>query len=307
MGACEFLRMEFLMNLWPVSKTRKRLYWVAEAHADLVERDRRARQVAQELTDRQYAQFPSLLANWTWTPHQFRPSCPGLFDWMDIWQAALFAVLRFSGGKGLATLRRVGFGPYDWPQGVAINVLATLASEGVETKQVNAEILAAIDGWRWETQMRALPGLAALSKESEGIAAWIEKQLIQVGSDDLIDALEWLEILVEPAPEMAKRHADLARRVAEDSGRGIPRTPLQDGQPVFEDGRLLVQSGREYPSIPDLHAIRASLILLQLFPEEAQHQKALQDWAESHPDEQLRAELRQRLSQLQPARPDATP
>jgi len=65
---------------------------------------------------------------------------PGLGDWISARQFAIFEMFYNFGPAALPVLRSTAFGEYDWPQGNAIEILCRLATDGIETEEIVAEI-----------------------------------------------------------------------------------------------------------------------------------------------------------------------
>ena len=67
---------------------------------------------------------------------------------MSARQFAIFEMFYFFGPASLPVLQRVAYGPYDWTQGNAIEILCRLAADGIDRKRVVDELVARMPGMR---------------------------------------------------------------------------------------------------------------------------------------------------------------
>ena len=214
-------------------------------------------------------------------------------------QHAIFEILYHFREASLPVLRKIAFGPYDWTQANAVDVLCRLAAEGIETETIANEIIKDIPNWRYEAILYTINSLAQFAPRAPNVMNSLHEMVKEWASDDPIEAMDILEPLAKHAPDAARKHENLLRGIMREAGEGT-RSPLADGQVVelqSDDGQTIVgaAAGPSHPSIPDYHAIRSALILQQLFPADDEVLAKLTDWAENHPEQQVRSELKERL------------
>jgi hypothetical protein len=277
--------------------------WVAMSIHDPDTFARRARAAAERLGLGSIDLLPRYFHQPPRMPPDVAARFPGLGDWMSACQFACFEILYHFREAALPLLRRVAFGPYDWTQARAVEILCRLAKEGLETERIASEIAEGLPHWRYEAVLHTIQAVSTFARCSSGVQEALDRLIHEWAEDDPIDALELVEALARNAPEGARQHERLLRQVMETHGWGT-REPLADGQIVeVEAGAgewlLAAASGSSYPSLPDYHAIRAALVLRSLFPEDAPATLRLGHWAASHPDAQVRRELKEHLGQPQ--------
>lgn len=261
----------------------------------------RARQAAQELGPQSIPALLSLMHRQGLEPPELKEDLQGLGAWLSLWQAALFEILYHLREAALPALRGVAYGEYDWTQCTAIGILCRLAIEGLERERIAAEIVADIPNWRYEAVLSTVDDLAQLAPYAPPVAGKLQEMAKEWAEDDPIEAMEIIGPLVRHAPETAAVFEPTLRHILREVGRDS-RSPLADGQVVQIDSRdgeaaFVALSGPTYPSLPDFHAVRAAMLLNDLFPGDPEATKSLQQWAEDHPDEAARQEIAEYLSE----------
>lgn len=226
----------------------------------------------------------------------------GLGDWMVACQFACFEILYQFREQSLPLLRRVAFGPYDWTQANAVEILCRLAMEGIESERIGQEIAADLPNWRYEAVAYSVESLTTFARESAAVGDAFHRMVNEWAEEDPVEALVLLEPLVRNAPALARKHEALLRQISDEFGLGR-RHPLLDGHVMSVeriDGELRIPpvGGPDCPSIVDLHAIRAALLLLRLNPADADLSERLDEWATHHPHAVLRQNLSRQLEEL---------
>jgi hypothetical protein len=273
----------------------EKIRWIAQTIKDRKIFQERAATVAGELGNGDIEILPQFFHNESSPPPELQADFPGFGDWLSARQFAIFEVLYNFREAALPVLRRVAFGTYDWTQANAIEILCRFGIEGIEREQLAEEIAAELPNWRSEAILYAMNGLAKFSPYAPALTEALQNLAEEWGADEPIEALEILEPLVRHAPQTARQQEHLLRQVMRESGIG-QRSPLSDGQVVnLEESEeqmvWVAQSGRSHPSILDYHAIRAALMLYQLNPTDNEVITYLREWAEHHPNEQVRREV----------------
>lgn len=187
----------------------------------------------------------------------------------------------------------MAFGPYDWTQANATEVLCRLAIEGVETTHTSEQIARALPTWRYEQIMRVCAFVAELSVRSPALRAAYEALIVNYLEGDPVDAFELIAALARFDPRAVRqRYGDFLLQLSEGTGL-VGRTAFDDGHVVTgDDGKSLVaKSGPTYPLLEDFHRIRAAVLRYELFPEDERTRKRLAEWSVQHPDESVRSEL----------------
>lgn len=225
--------------------------------------------------------------------------------WMAACQCAIFEILYNFREASLPLVREVAFGVYDWTQANAIDILGRFGIDGIEREKIAGELAFALPKLRYEAVLYSINSLTRFAPYAPPLMEALDRMIVEWSEDDPIETLELLEPLSRNAPEQARKYEPVLRSILTDTGRGV-RDPLADGQVVeTEDSEgntaVVAASGPTYSSIADLHAIRATLILKGLFPEDIEIRRRLEDWASSHPDESVRAELSEELQAEQEA------
>ncbi|MBY0238843.1 MAG: hypothetical protein K2X55_05970, partial [Burkholderiaceae bacterium] len=99
-------------------------------------------------------------------PPDLEGQFPGLGQWISARQFAIFEMFYFMGTPALPTLRRTASGKYDWTQGNAIEILCRLAADGVECRQITAELKTLLPDVREEALLYAIGPLARQAKDN---------------------------------------------------------------------------------------------------------------------------------------------
>ena len=92
----------------------------------------------------------------------------GLGGWLSACQFAIFELIFQLEEDAVPFLREIAWGPYDWTQGNAIELLIRLGAKGIQPEETKREISEKFPHIRYEAQLYALePILPRLSSESE--------------------------------------------------------------------------------------------------------------------------------------------
>lgn len=276
------------------SSVGEQIAWVAASITTPETFHSRARLAAEALGPRCIPLLPGFFHKPPPIPDEVKDQFQGLGQWMEVCQAAIFEILFYFREAALALLRQVAFGVYDWTQARAIEILCKLALEGLERQQIEKELAHALPQLRYETVMQARSALAQLAVVAPQLKAAFHALIYEYMQDDPVDALDLIEALAFADPSSVKEYETFLHKLM----RGemlAGRHPILDGA-ILElkpDGSEIVH-GTPLPD--DYHAIRASLVLLRLFPDDETVIGVIRQWAAAHPDEKVRQELRQQLS-----------
>ncbi len=171
----------------------EKIRWVASSIHESDEFCKRAGTAASDLGAGAIETLEALFHTEHSPPADLADRFPGLGDWIAARQFAIFEIFYYFREAALPVLRRVAFGPYDWTQGNAIEVLCRLESEGIERDQIIADVRSEFPNIRYEAQLYSIgpllthaednPALAAVLKEFEDIEAYrkIVEELKDVG------------------------------------------------------------------------------------------------------------------------------
>ncbi len=275
---------------------------VAASFGEPDEFQRRAVEAATRLGPQCMDRLPDYFHRSPQKPVEASEMFTGLGDWMVACQFAFFEILYQFREQSLPLLRRVAFGPYDWTQANAVEILSRLAMEGIEPERIGQEIAADLPNWRSEAVACAVDSLTTFARESVAVGDALHRLVIEWAEEDPIEALVLLEPLVRNAPALARTHEVLLREICDEFGLGR-RHPLLDGhvvsvERIAGETRIPPVVGPECPSIVDLHAIRAAVLLLRLNPADADLSERLDEWATHHPHAVLRQNLSRELEEL---------
>lgn len=142
-------------------------------------------------------------------PAQYAHAFRGLGAWLSARQFAVFEVYFYIGAAALPEIRRVAFGPYDWIQGNAIEVLCRLAAEGIEKQAILQEIKSKSPDIFYEAKIYAIAPL---------IHQKIDNPNLQNIIDFLINEAGFGEAY-EDAPRQQQRKIDVAETKVEVLGQ----------------------------------------------------------------------------------------
>jgi hypothetical protein len=300
-GSCESEEGEgsqSVTNDDPHYSAYERIAWVAASIKDAEVFKDRARIAAEQLGPQSIRGLPRFFHNPPEEPSDVTGQFPGLGDWMAACQFAIFEILYHFREASLPLLRRVAFGPYDWTQANAIDILCRFGIEGIQRERIAQELAEDFPNWRYEAITYSIESLAKFAAFAPPVMQVLEDLIREWGKDDPIDALEIIEPLVRNVPESAKMYEPELRELMRTTGRQL-RDPLCDGhvgELTLEDGTTaIVAGGPTHPSVEDYHAIRAAFLLKELFPDDTEVRANLEEWAESHPDAQMRKEITAQL------------
>ncbi|WAS94979.1 hypothetical protein [Nannocystis punicea] len=274
---------------------------IADVAAAVEDRElftRRARQAAEEFGVKVLGSARPYFWNPPEKPAHLAGKFEGLGDWMWACQEAIFEIWFHLGPAALEDLGRVAFGAYDWTQAHATDALCRLALAGIETEQIAGQIAQALPEWRYEQVMRVREIVGRLAARSEALQRAYDDLVAQYREDDPVDAYELVAALAHADPAHTReRYREFLRGLMD--GIGLEgRTAFDDGHVVSTpDGEgVIARSGPTHPLIEAYHQIRAALLLHELDPADEEVTRRLQTWAEQHPDEAVRSELRELLS-----------
>lgn len=255
-----------------------------------------ARDVVQQLDAEQIDALTTFFHSPPAKPADVHDKFDRLGEWLSVCQYAIFEILYNCQEAALPLLRRVAFGPYDWTQARAIEVLCRFAREGIETETIAIELSQELRSWRYEAIMSTLPALAQCAAIAPSLLETLHALIREWQTDpDPIDAFEIIWYLSTTVPGAIRQYEIFIRRLMR--GEGLHgRSPLMDGHVVVTaaDDHILetaAKSGPSYPAIPDYHAIRAAFTLVRLFPADEEALAALQHWITTHPDPSIRQEI----------------
>jgi hypothetical protein len=264
-----------------------------------------AHRVAQQLDAEQIDALPTFFHNPPAKPADVYDKFERLGEWLSVCQYAIFEILYNCREAALPLVRRVAFGPYDWTQARAIEVLCRFAREGIETETIAIDLSQELPSWRYEAIISTLPALTQCAAIAPSLLKTLHSLIREWETDpDPIDAFEVIWYLSTTVPEAVRQYEPFIRRLMR--GEGLhDRSPLMDGQVVVTavDDHVLeavAKSGPSYPAIPDYHAIRAAFTLVRLFPadEEEEALAALHRWITTHPDPTIRQEIAATLDRV---------
>lgn len=147
-----------------------RVRWVAAAVGDPKAFQDRARLAATELGIGSIETLATLFHSEHTPPTEaLKAQFPGLGQWMSARQFAIFEMFYFFGPASLPVLQRVAYGPYDWTQGNAIEILCRLAADGINRKRVVDELVARMPGMREEALLYAAGPLLEHSRNMPAV------------------------------------------------------------------------------------------------------------------------------------------
>lgn len=124
----------------------------------------KANEMAKELGSEAIELLPRFFHNPPVKPTELEGKFTGLSGWLSACQFAAFELLFQLGEEALPTIRNVAFGPYDWTQGNAIEVLIRFATENIQREQILAELNSEISNIQYEAIHYALAPLLFQAK-----------------------------------------------------------------------------------------------------------------------------------------------
>ena len=274
-----------------------RIRWITEGSLLVDEQLVRARVVAAQLLPGDFEWIPSLLRLDFSPPQNLGEEFSGFCSWADARFESIFLLLREAGAPAMPVLHHIVRGAYDWPQGMALDVLAELAARGIEPEASAQLVCRNLESWRYETVMRGIQGLCKFAACNDQVADALLELACDWGSEDPIEELEILEPLSVFAPALAaKREASLCN-LMQQAGRGVPRSAFHEGFVVNENGEI---SGEQPPVsglTEDYHAIRAALALWRIYPHRPELREQLLQWRDQHGNPSVRDQLADLLSE----------
>jgi len=115
----------------------------------------------------------------------------GLGGWISACQFAAFELLYNMGEPAMPLLRKIAWGPYDWTQGNAIEIMLRFAARGIATEAIVEDVKQNFPDIRYEAQLYALEPLMPLLDTDEKLA-------------ELFDRLKNCTAFAETYAELAK-------------------------------------------------------------------------------------------------------
>src|SRR5215813_2603246 len=153
----------------------KQIRWVAAALHEEDEFRQRAEAAANALGPTSIETLAQLFLADSRPPPELADSFPGLGDWIAARQFAIFEIFYHFRHAALPVLRRVAFGPYDWTQGNAIEILCRLAAEGIDREHTLAELKSEMPSMRDTALLYAAGPLLRQANKNQPLAAIIEE------------------------------------------------------------------------------------------------------------------------------------
>ena len=108
-------------------------------------------------------------------PETYDVARHGLGGWLSACQFAAFELLYNIGEPALPFLRQIAWGPYDWTQGNAIEIMIRLAARGVAAGTIVDEVKWNFPDIRYEAQLYALEPLLPLLDTDDGLTRVVEE------------------------------------------------------------------------------------------------------------------------------------
>ncbi|WP_039790067.1 hypothetical protein [Herbaspirillum huttiense] len=182
-----FIRTLFGRTRVPLFKRRKekndaladKISWVAEVISDAPEFERRASTAAKDVGEFELAGMEAQIHLEFIPPKHLEEKFPGLGQWLTARQVAIFEILFFVGSPALPFLKKVAFGPYDWSQGNAIEILCRIAAQDANHQEIISSLSMAAPTIRYEALMYALEPLKARASRDDAIQQVINQLITQ--------------------------------------------------------------------------------------------------------------------------------
>jgi hypothetical protein len=181
----------------------------------------RARHVAQQLDAEQIDLLTTFFHNPPPKPDNVHDQFERLGEWLSVCQYAIFEILYNCREAALPLLRRVAFGPYDWTQARAIEVLCRFAREGIETETIASELSQQLPSWRYEAIMATLPALTQCAAIAPSLLEALHALIREWQTDpDPINAFEIIWYLSTTVPDAARQYEPFIRRLMRGESAG---------------------------------------------------------------------------------------
>ena len=270
---------------------------VAATYGDPVLFERRAKEAAGVIPPEDLWELSEFYHKPPHKPEKAKGDFEGLGEWMEVCQETVFAILYHIGGRALPVVRRAAFGDYDWTQPKAMRVLTRFVNDGVRAEEIVNEFLFELP-YMDDPRSReyAEHFLAQMNHDSPELREAVGRAVEEAKERDAVAALRLLESLAEVSPDAARAEEEFLRAVMR--GEGVrDRHPLLDGALISldEEGNEREVIWPYGPPPPDLHRIRAALLLFRLFPEDAEAVREIERFAREHPEAEVRRVLLQYL------------
>jgi hypothetical protein len=249
--------------------------------------EQRIEQVAEQLQPDEIGQLRALFHQSLNKPQEAQGKFDGLGEWMQICQQTIFEIFYRRHEVALPIIRQVAFGEYDWTQIWAIETLCRLATDGIERERIVDEIAEALPSLRYEAFMPAIVGVAYVNQASPKLIAGLETALDD--DWDIVDRIQIIEALAIVAPDHARKYRPILEAAMNDKGLEN-RHPLLDGA-VWSSITNEAYWGKSGPPPQYIHQIHAAIVIHRLYPEDTGIQQYLDNWAQNHPDQNVRDEL----------------
>lgn len=110
----------------------------------------------------------------------------GLGGWLSSCQFAIFELIYQLKSEAIPFLRAIAWGPYDWTQGNAIELMIRMAAEGIETEEIIGEIAANYPDIRYEAQLYALEPLMPMAREDRALNTLLDRMRTEIPALDQI-------------------------------------------------------------------------------------------------------------------------
>lgn len=99
----------------------------------------------------------------------------GLGGWLSACQFAAFELIFHVGEPALPFIREIAWGPYDWTQGNAIELMIRFAAMGIKTDEIVKEIKWNFPDIRYEAQLYAIEPLLPRLKSDDGLRSVFDR------------------------------------------------------------------------------------------------------------------------------------
>jgi len=157
----------------------EKINWVAGVISDAPEFERRAGSAAKDVGEFELAGMEAQIHSESIPPKHLEEKFPGLGQWLTARQFAIFEILFFVGSPALPFLKKVAFGPYDWSQGNAIEILCRIAAQDANRQEIISSLSIAAPTIRYEALMYALGPLKVRASRDDAIQQVIDQLITQ--------------------------------------------------------------------------------------------------------------------------------